>query len=73
MVSCGYFVYDEQYAHMHDVEKYRALLKDSKNGNFVEEMLEDLREETLAGSFLRALPEYTIPKGDIHHNRRVPL
>ena len=39
MLSSGYFVYDEQYAHFDGTEKYMALLKDSKNGNFVEEIL----------------------------------
>ncbi len=30
MESSGYLVYDEQYAHIDGIEKYRALLKDSK-------------------------------------------
>lgn len=55
MESSGYFVYDEQYVHIEGIEKYRALLKDTKNGNFVEEVLDDLREETLAGFFIRSL------------------
>jgi transposase-like protein len=62
MESSGYFVYDEQYAHINGVEKYRSLLKDSINGNFVEEMLDDLKEETLTGFFIRALSRFTIPK-----------
>lgn len=62
MDSSGYFVYDEQYAHIDGMEKYRALLKDSKNGNFVEEMLDDLKEDTLAGFFMRALSRFTMPK-----------
>ena len=62
MDSSGYFVYDEQYAHIDGMEKYRALLKDSKNGNFVEEILDDLKEDTLAGFFMRALSRFAIPK-----------
>ena len=62
MESSGYFVYDEQYAHIDGIEKYRALLKDSKNGNFVEEILDDLKEETLAGFFMRALSRFAIPR-----------
>ncbi|EQB72661.1 MAG: hypothetical protein AMDU1_APLC00005G0040 [Thermoplasmatales archaeon A-plasma] len=62
MESSGYFVYDEQYAHIDGMERYRALLKDSKNGNFVEEILDDLKEETLSGFFIRALSMFEIPK-----------
>ena len=62
MVSSGYFVYDEQYAHIDGMERYRALLKDAKNGNFVEEILDDLGEETLKGFFMRALSRFIIPQ-----------
>ena len=62
IASSGYFVYDEQYAHIDGIEKYRALLKDSKTGDFVEEILDDLREETLIGFFMRALSRFTMPK-----------
>ena len=61
MDSSGYFVYDEQYAHIDGMEKYRALLKDPKNGNFVEEILDDLKEDTLAGFFMRALSRFSTP------------
>ena len=36
-----YPVYDEQYAHIDGREKYSALLKDSKSGNFVEERFDN--------------------------------
>ncbi len=62
MESSGYFVYDEQYVHINGIERYRALLKDSKTGNFVEEILDDLKEETLAGFFLRAISRFTVPE-----------
>ena len=62
MESSGYFVYDEQYTHIDGVEKYRALLKDSKNGNFVEEILDDLKEDTLTGFFISALSRFSIPE-----------
>ena len=35
MKSSGYFVYDEQYVHIDGTEKYRAMLKDSKNGTLL--------------------------------------
>ena len=61
MNSPGYFVYDERYAHIDGVEKYRALLKDSKTGDFVEEILDDLKEGTLREFFLIALSRFNIP------------
>ena len=39
MESSGYFVYDEQYVHIEGIEKYRALLKDTVTGNFVEDIV----------------------------------
>ncbi|MHB1708211.1 MAG: IS1/IS1595 family N-terminal zinc-binding domain-containing protein [Thermoplasmataceae archaeon] len=62
MESSGYFVYDEQYAHIDGKEKYRALLKDAKTGNFVEEMLDDLTENTLFNFFMKALSRFIIPE-----------
>ena len=64
MESSGYFVYDEQYVHIDGTEKYRALLKDSKNGNFVESILDDLQESTLTGFFTRSLGMFNVT-GDI--------
>ena len=61
MESSGYFVYDEQYAHIDGVENYRALLKDAKTGSFVEEILNDLSEDTLVNFFTSALSRFTIP------------
>jgi len=62
MESSGYFVYDEQYVHINGLEKYRALLKDARTGSFVEEILEDLSEETLIGFFMMALSRFSMPK-----------
>ncbi len=62
MDASGYFVYDEQYAHIDGIEKYSALLRDAGTGNFVEEILDDLREDTLAGFMVRALSRFTIPE-----------
>ena len=56
--SSGYFVYDEQYTHINGSEKYRALLKDANTGSFVEEMLDDLREETLASFLVNAIKRF---------------
>ena len=62
MESSGYFVYDEQYVHIDGEEKYRALLKDSKTGNFVESILDDLSEETLIDFFVRSIPRFNVGK-----------
>ncbi|QRF75341.1 hypothetical protein Thermo_00837 [Thermoplasmatales archaeon] len=62
MASSGYFVYDEQYAHIDGIEKYRALPRDAGAGNFAEEILDDLREDMLAGFIVRALSRFTIPE-----------
>jgi hypothetical protein len=62
MESSGYFVYDEQYVHIDGEEKYRALLKDSKTGNFVESILDDLSEETLIDFFVRSIPRFNVDK-----------
>ena len=61
MESPGYFVYDEQYVHIDGTEKYRAVLKDSKNGNFVESILDDLQESTLTGFFTRSIGMFNVP------------
>ena len=61
MASSGYFVYDEQYAHIDGIERYRALLKDTKTNNFVEEVLDDLTEDTLVDFFVNALSRFAIP------------
>ena len=54
MKPSRYCVYDEQYAYIDGVEKYRALLKDSHTGDFVGVILDDLKEEKLRGFFMRA-------------------
>ena len=55
LYSYGYFVYDDQYALIDGVGKYGSLIKDAKNGNFVEAILDDMREETLKRVFIGAL------------------
>ncbi|MHB8359740.1 MAG: hypothetical protein ACYDCP_09630 [Thermoplasmataceae archaeon] len=60
--SEGYFVYDEQHVYIDGIERYRALLKDSKTGNFVEEILDYLKEEMLARFFIRATSCFTVPE-----------
>ena len=61
MESSGYFVYDEQYARIDGIDRYRALLKDASNGNFVEDVLDDLKEGTLVNFFVKALSRFSIP------------
>ena len=41
--------------------KYWALLKDTKNGNFWEEILDDLMEDTLVNFFTNALSMFNTP------------
>ena len=59
--SSGYFVYDEQYSHIQGVERFRTLLKDSKTGIFVEEIIDDLSEEKIERFLLNALSQFSIP------------
>ncbi|MGC8506581.1 MAG: transposase, partial [Thermoplasmata archaeon] len=61
MEASGYFVYDEQYVHIAGIERYRALLRDSITGNFVEDILDDLREDTIAAFLTDALSGFIIP------------
>ena len=60
--ASGYFIYDEQYVHIDGTEKYRVLLKDSKTGEFVESILDDLSEETLIDFFVRSIPRFNVDK-----------
>jgi hypothetical protein len=59
--SSGYFVYDEQYSHIQGVERFRALLKDSKTGRFIEEIIDDLSEDNIERFLLNALSQFRIP------------
>ena len=61
MEASGYFVYDEQYVHINGIEKYRTLLKDSITGSFVEDILDDLGEETIVNFMINALSRFIIP------------
>ena len=61
MQASGYFVYDEQYVHINGIEKYRALLKDTVTGMFVEDILDDLSEETISSFMISALSRFIIP------------
>jgi len=65
MESSGYFVYDEQYVHINGEDKYRALLKDSKTGEFVESILNDLPEKTLIDFFVRSLKGFNV-NGEVY-------
>ncbi len=60
MPCSGYFVYDEQYVGIDGEDKFRALLKDVKKGNFTEELLDDLKENTLISFFVSALRRFII-------------
>ncbi len=46
--------------HIDGIEKYRALFKDFKTGNFVEEIPNGLKEDTPVNFFIRALSRFTI-------------
>ncbi|MHB1493332.1 MAG: hypothetical protein ACYCSG_00650 [Thermoplasmataceae archaeon] len=60
MDSSGYLTYGEQYVSIDGRDKFRALLKDTKNGNFVEAILDDLREQTLIMFFTSAIRRFMI-------------
>lgn len=62
MESSGYFVYEQQHDHINGEDKYRALLKDSKTGEFVESILDNLSEETLIYFFVQSLQSFRIGK-----------
>ena len=66
MELSGYFVYDEQYVNINGIERYRALLKDTVTGNFVEDILDDLSEETISSFMISALSGFIIPY-DLDH------
>ncbi len=59
--SRGYFVYDEQYSHIDGTERYRALLKDSKTGKFVEEVIDDLSEERIGQFLINSISQFHTP------------
>ena len=61
MQASGYFVYDEQYVHINGTAKYRALLKDSITGSFVEDILDDLGESTIVNFMINALSRFIMP------------
>ena len=61
MQASGQFVYDEQYVHINGMDRYRALLKDSITGSFVEDILDDLGEETVVNFMINALSRFIIP------------
>ena len=76
MESSCYFIYDEQYVHIEGIEKYRALLKDTVTGMFVEDILDDLSEETISGFLITAQSgdHHTLQYGSYcHNNRRLSL
>ena len=55
-----FFHIREQYVHINGIEKYRPLLKDSITGSFVEDILEDLEEETIVNFMINALSRFII-------------
>ena len=59
--SSGYFVYDEQYSHIQGEERFRTLMKDSKTGKFIEDVIDDLSEEKIEMFLLNALSYFHIP------------
>ncbi len=61
MESSGYFVYDEQYVSIDGERRYRTLLRDAKNGNFIEDVINDLDESSLITFLMNALSRFSIP------------
>lgn len=60
--SSGYFVYDEQYSHVNGKERYRTLLKDTETGTFIEGIVDDLSDDSIAIFLMNALSHFNIPE-----------
>ena len=58
MESSGYFSYDEQYISIDGERRYRFLLKDAITGNFHEEILEELGEDSTTAFILDSLSRF---------------
>ena len=61
MEGSGYFVYDEQYVHLDGRERYRTLIKDSKTGEFIEGIIDDLSEDRIIEFLVNSLSQFSIP------------
>jgi len=61
MESSGYFSYDEQYLSIDGIRKYRFLLKDQQTGNFHEDILQDIGEDSTISFLMDALRRFNIP------------
>lgn len=58
--SSGYFSYDEQYVKINGQRRYRFLLKDTVTGEFHEDILLDLGEDSTTSFILDALRRFSI-------------
>ena len=52
--------------HIAGIEKYRALLKDTIKGNFFEDILDDLKEDTIVNFLVNALSLFSMPESMDH-------
>ena len=58
-----HFTYDEQYVNINGVRKYRALLKDSHTHRFVEDVMENLLDDSIVSFLSGALKRFSVQPG----------
>ncbi len=58
--SC-YIVYDEQYVSIYGKERYRALLKGTKTGRFLEKMTDNVTEYSIINFRVNSLKQFNVP------------
>ena len=58
-----HFTYDEQYVNINGVRKYRALLKDNHTRRFVEDVMENLLDESIVQFLTGALKRFSVQPG----------
>ncbi|MEM4091392.1 MAG: hypothetical protein QXQ46_11760 [Thermoplasmatales archaeon] len=61
MQTSGYFVCDEQYSSVDGRRRYRCLLKDAKNGNFIEDVVDNIDEQSLTSFFTNSISRFSTP------------
>ena len=58
-----HFTYDEQYVNINGIRKYRALLKDNHTHRFVEDVMENLLDESIVPFLTVALKRFSVQPG----------
>ena len=58
-----HFTYDEQYVDINGIRKYRALLKDNHTHRFVEDIMENLLDQSIVSFLTGALKRFSVQPG----------